>query len=200
MEAAWSPWCPRVSTHSIRSDGPDRREQEDNRHKRSPRASPDIDKEAHRAKVPRPTLKLVEEKLAQDGNTVRPVQGDGAQVEDSRDSDIAPQADEVDQDANQRVQPHSQDRGISALPDLVPHLGAGEHLVAGEGPDGAAAGLQGRDADKVHDDEGGHGEEDGRALAHHVVVDLHHGLLDGRGEDVLRWVVGCQIQGAHAER
>lgn len=140
--------------------------------------------------MPRPTLKLVKEKLAQNGDTVRPVQSNGAQVEDRRDGDIATQADEVDQDANERVQPHSQDRGVGFLPDLIPHLGAGEHLVAGEGPDGAAAGLQGRDADEVHDDEGGHGEEDGGALAHHVVVDLHYGLLDGRGEDVLRGVVG----------
>lgn len=188
-----------VSTHSVRSNGPDRREEEDDRHKRSPRAGPDINEEAHRAEVPRPTLKLVEEKLAQDRDTVRPVQSNSAQVEDSRDGDIAAQANEVDQDADERVQPHSQDRGISALPDLVPHLGPGQHLVAGEGPDGAAAGLQGRDADEVHDDEGGHGEEDGRALAHHVVVDLHYRLLDGRGEDVLRWVVGGQVQGAHAE-
>lgn len=139
--------------------------------------------------MPRPALKLVKEQLAQDGDTVRPVQSNGAQVEDSRDGDVAAQADEVDQDADERVEPHGQDGGVGALPDLVPHLGAGQHLVAGEGPDGAAACLEGCDADEVHDDEGGHCEEDGCALAHHVVVDLNHGLLDGRGEDVLRRVV-----------
>lgn len=143
--------------------------------------------------MPGPALELVEEELAKNGDAVRPVQGDGAQVEDSRDGDVASEADEVDQDADQGVEPHGQDGGVGAPPDLVPHARPGKHLVAGEGPYGAAAGLQGRDADKVHDDEGGHGEEDGRALAHHVVVDLHHGLLDGRGEDVLGRVVGGEV-------
>lgn len=139
--------------------------------------------------MPGPALELVEQELAQDGDAVRPVQGDGAQVEDGRDGDVAAQPDEVDEDADERVQPHGQDGGVGLAPDLVPHARAGKHLVAGEGPDGAAAGLQGRDAHEVHDDEGGHGEEYGPVLAHHVVVDLHDGLLDGRGEDVLGRVV-----------
>lgn len=181
------------ATHVVCSHRPNRGEHEDDRNEGSPRASPDVHKEARLAQVPRPALELVEEELAQDGDAVRPVQGDGAQVEDARDGDVAAQPDEVDHDADERVQPHGQDGGVGALPDLVPHARPGEHLVAGEGPDGAAAGLQGRDADKVHDDEGGHGEEDGCVLAHHVVVDLHHGLLDGRGQDVLRRVLRGQV-------
>lgn len=55
------------------------------------------------------------------------------------------------------------------------------------------------DADKVHDDEGGHGEEDGRAFAHDVVVDLHDGLLNHAGEDVSGRVVGGEVEGPHAE-
>lgn len=149
--------------------------------------------------MPWPALELVEQDLAQDGDAVGPVQGDGAKVEDGRDGDVAAEADEVDEDADERIQPHGQDGGVGAAPDLVPHARPGQHLVAREGPDGAAAGLQGRDADKVHDDEGGHGEEDGGLLAHHVVVDLHDGLLDGRGQDVLGRVVRGQVQGAHAE-
>lgn len=182
-------WDRGIGTHSVRSNGPDRGEEEDDRHEGGPRAGPDVDEEARGAEVPGPALELVEEELAQDGDAVGPVEGDGAQVEDGRDGDVAAEPDEVDEDADERVEPDGQDGGVGAAPDLEPDARPGQHLVAREGPDGAAAGLQGRDADKVHDDEGGHGEEDGCALAHHVVVDLHNGLLDGRGEDVLRRVV-----------
>lgn len=55
------------------------------------------------------------------------------------------------------------------------------------------------DADKVHDDEGGHGEEDGGAFAHDIVVDLHDGLLNHAGENVLGRVVGSEVEGSHAK-
>jgi hypothetical protein len=51
--------------------------------------------------------------------------------------------------------------------------------------------LLGGDADEVHDDEGGDGEEDGGEFAHDVVEDLNDGLADGGGED------GSRV--AHAE-
>lgn len=179
----------KTGTHIVRSHGPNRGEEENYRNKGGPRAGPGVDEEARATKVPGPALKLVEEELAQDGDAVRPVQGDGAQVKDARDGDVAAQPDEVDQDADESVQPHCQNRCVGPFPNLIPHLRPGKHFVTGEGPDGAAAGLQGRNADEIHNNEGGHGEEDGSVLAHHVVVDLHHGLLDGGGQDVLRWVV-----------
>lgn len=51
--------------------------------------------------MPWPTFKLVEAKLADDGNTVGPVQADSADVEHSRDGCVAAKTDQVDQDAQQ---------------------------------------------------------------------------------------------------
>lgn len=149
--------------------------------------------------MPRTALELVEEQLAQDGNTVRPVQSNGADIEDGVDGNAASQTNEVDQDADKRVKPHRKDGGIRLLPDLVPNLVARNHLVTGEGPDSPATGLEGGDAHEVHDDEGGDGEEDGCALAHDIVEDLDNGLVDRRGEYVSRGVIGSEIQGSHAE-
>lgn len=187
------------STYSISRHGHGRREEEDDRDKRRPTARVHVDEPAGRTKGPRAWLELVEDQLAQNGDTVRPVERDGTQIEDGRDRNVAAQADEVDQDADQSIQPHSEHGRVSLAPDLVPDPAAGQHLVAGKGPDGAGAGLESGDAHKVHDDEGGHGEEDGGALAHHVVVNLHHGLLDRASEDVPGWVVGGQVKRAHAE-
>lgn len=110
-----------TATHIVRSHGPNRGEHEDDRNKGSPRTSPDVDEEARGAEVPRPALELVEEELAEDGDAVRPVQCDGAQVEDTRDGDVAAQPDEINHDADERVQPHGEDGGVGTLPDLVPH-------------------------------------------------------------------------------
>lgn len=186
-------------TYSISSHRHGRGEEEDDRDKRRPTARVHVDELASPAQVPRATLKLIEEELAQDGDAVGPVECDGTQVEDSRDGDVAAQADEVDQDADQGIQPYSEHRSVRLAPDLVPDPAAGQHLVAGKGPDGARAGLQRSNANKVHNDEGGDGEEDGGTLAHDVVVDLHDGLLDHTGQDILGWIVGSEVQRAHAE-
>lgn len=187
------------ATHAIRSHGHDGREEEDDRDKSGPAACPDVDKHTDRAQGPRARLERVEDELAQNRDAVRPVQRNGAEVEDGGDGNVAAQANEVDEDANERVQPHGQDGGIGLFPNLVPDPAAGQHLVAGKGPDGAGAGLQGGDADKVHNDKRGDGEEDGSAFAHDVVVDLHDGLLDGAGEDVARRVVRGEVERAHAK-
>lgn len=149
--------------------------------------------------MPWATLKLVEEQLAQNGNTVRPVERNGTQVEDGRNRDVAAQTNEVDQNADERVQPHGEHWRIGLAPDLVPNPATGQHLVTAESPNGTGTSLERGDADKVHDDKGGHGEEDGRAFTHDVVVDLHDGLLNHAGENVLGRVVGGEIEGPHAE-
>lgn len=53
--------------------------------------------------MPRTTLELVEEQLAQDRDAVRPVERDGTQVENSRDGDVAAQTNEIDQDADKGI-------------------------------------------------------------------------------------------------
>lgn len=149
--------------------------------------------------MPWTTLELVEKQLAQDGDAVRPVERNGTQVKDSRDRDVAAQTNEIDQNADEGIQPHSEHGRIGLAPDLVPNPATGQHLVTRKSPNGARSGLERGDADKVHDDESGHGEEDRGAFAHDVVVDLHDGLLDHAGEDVLGRVVGGEVEGTHAE-
>lgn len=149
--------------------------------------------------MPWTTLKLVEKQLAQDGDTVRPVERNGTQVEDSRDRDVAAQTNKVDQNADQGIQPHSEHGRVGLAPDLVPNPATRQHLVTAESPNGARSSLERGNADKVHDDKGGHGEEDGRTFTHDVVVDLHDGLLNHAGEDILGRVVGGEIKRSHAE-
>lgn len=160
----------REKTHIISCHRHDGWEEEDDADEGCPATSPDVDELARLAKMPRPSLELVEEELADDRDAVGPVKRNGTEVEDGRDSDVAPQPDQVDQNADDCVQPHSKHRRVRLLPDLVPDAGAGQELVASESPDRARAGLQGCNAHEVHDQECCDGEKDGRTLAHHVVV------------------------------
>ena len=132
--------------------------------------------------MPGPGLELAEEHLAQDGDAVRPVEGDGRQVEDGRDGGVGAQPDEVDERAADGEEPDGVEGRGGGLVHLVPHARQREHLVARVGPHGAGPGLDGGDADEVEDDERGDGEEDTARGADVVVEDLGRGLGDGRGE------------------
>lgn len=76
--------------------------------------------------MPRPPLKLVEAKLADDGDAVGPIERNGAEVEDGSDGDVASQSNQVDQNADDSVQPDGQHRGVRLLPDLVPDARSGQ--------------------------------------------------------------------------
>lgn len=106
------------------------REQENDRYKRSPYASPPIDKRACFAKIPWSTFELAEEKLADDWDAVRPIQANGTNVKNCGDRDIAAESDEVNQNTQKGVEPHGQDRRARLLPDLVPNMRTGQHLVS----------------------------------------------------------------------
>lgn len=115
-------------THVVGSNRHGGREQEDDRDKGRPHASPGVDEGAGLAEVPGAALELAEAELADDGDAVRPVEADGADVEDGRDGRVAAQADQVDQDAEQGVEPDGQDGRVRLLPDLVPYPGAGQPI------------------------------------------------------------------------
>lgn len=150
------------------------REQEDDGHEGRPEASPRVDVDAGLAEMPGAGLELAVEDLADDRDAVRPIQANGTDVEHGRDGDAAAQSDEVDQDAQERVEPDGQNWRAGLLPNLVPDTRAGQHLISREGPDGPGTGLKRSDTDEVHDEEGCDGEKDGSLRAQALVEDLHN--------------------------
>lgn len=131
----------RDDTYSGRGDRHVGREEENDAHKRRPDNAPPVDEVAGPTKCPWPWLELVEENLAENGNAVAPVQGDGRDIENGANSLVATQSDEVNGDADEGEEPHGRDRSVSPFPDLGPEAGARQHLVTREGPDGAGARL-----------------------------------------------------------
>lgn len=131
----------------------------------------------------RPALEPMPKQLAEYRNTIRPIERDSGKIENRRDSCIRAQTNQVDKHAAEAEEPDGVQRGVRQRADFIPDARAGQHLVAGKGPDGAGAGLDGGHGREVEDEEGGDGEEDAAAFADDVVEDLGDGLDDGRGED-----------------
>lgn len=161
----------------------DSRHHIDDRHERRPDARPDIDERARLPQMERPALEAMTEQLTEDGDTIRPIQRNSRKIKNSRNSRIGAQTNEIDEHAAEAEQPDGVQRGIRQRADFIPDARARQHLVAGESPDGAGAGLDGRHGREVEDEEGGDGEEDAAAFADNVVEDLGDGLDDGGGKD-----------------
>lgn len=165
--------------HILRRRRARRRQDEDDADEQRPGARPEIDCLREAAHVPRTRLKLVEDKLARNGDDVAPVEGDGADVEDTGDGGVRAQADQVDGDAPEDREPHGVDRGASTAVDLGPEVRAWHEAVAGKGEDSASEGLGGGEADELQDNEGAEGVEDAACFSEGVEEDLGDGLLNG---------------------
>lgn len=146
--------------------------------------------------MPRPGLEAAKDDLAEDGDAVAPVEGNGADVEDAQDSRVAAQADEVNGNTPEDGDPDCIERGTGAPVDLGPDVAKGEEAVARKGKDGAPKSLRGCEADELQDDEGADGEGDATCFAEDIVEDLRNGLAEWGGEDAVDRIVDVV---AHAE-
>lgn len=96
-------------------------EEEDNRNKHGPDHSPQVDGSGEFAHVPWTRLEAIPEEFAHDGDDVGPVESDGGDVEDTLDSGVATETDQIDSNAPEDREPHgiqgSTGLGIHFAPD-----------------------------------------------------------------------------------
>ena len=134
----------------------------------------------------RPALKLPIRQFTNNRNAVTPIQRDRCQIENRTDGRITAQPDQINGHAAEAKQPHRVDGRVGAFVDFEPDPGQGKEFVAGESPDGAGAGLDGRHGGEVEDEAGRYGEEDSAFAADVVVENLGDGLFDAVSEGVRR--------------
>ncbi len=91
--------------------------------------------------MPWTRLKFAEDKLAENGNAVTPVQGDSTDVEDAGNSSIRSETDQVNSDAPEDRNPHRVQRGSSDGINIGPDARKGQKAVTGKGENGSAQRL-----------------------------------------------------------
>ena len=102
------------------SHRPDGRHDIYKRHERSPAHSPNIDRQASPTEMEGTTLEFAIEHLADDRDAVRLIKSDGSQIEDGRNGDVGPQADQIDKDASDGEEPNCVDGGVCLFVNLIP--------------------------------------------------------------------------------
>jgi hypothetical protein len=135
---------------------------------------------------------LSKQKLAHNRDAVAPVQRDGTDVEDTGNSSIRTETNQVDGNAEENRDPDSVQWRSGHGADFGPGSGEGNETITGESEDRTAKSLHGCEADELDDDQAGNREEDGASFAEAVVEDLSDGLVNWAGED-LRWVALSKI-------
>lgn len=73
--------------------------------------------------MPGTALELAVDELADNRYAIRPIERDGANVEDGGDQNGTAEADEIDENAERDVQPDCGERRVGALVDAVPVAG-----------------------------------------------------------------------------
>lgn len=126
---------------------------------------------------------LSEDKLAENGYAIRPIESNGADVEDTGNSRVGAETDQVDDDAPEDRNPDSVKRSASLRVNLGPNAGEWQQAITGEGEDGSTKGLHGSEAHELDNEETAHSEEDSTGFAETVVENLGNWLHDWTGED-----------------
>ena len=109
--------------HGPRGDRPLRGHDEDDGYEERPDARPGVDDVAETTHVERSGLKFVGENLAEYGNAVRPVEGDGRDVEHTADGGVRAQPDQVDEDAAKNGNPDGPEGNLREAIDACPYPG-----------------------------------------------------------------------------
>ena len=158
--------------------GPDGRHDIDNSDKRGPTDSPYINRQASPPEVERPSLKLAVKHLTDDGNTIRPIESDGREVEDGSNGRVRSQSDQVDEYTRYGEKPDGVNRRIGPLVDLVPDSRQGQHFVPRVSPYRSGTGLNRGHGCEVENEASGYGKEDASVPPNDIVEDLGYGLDD----------------------
>lgn len=142
--------------------------------------------------MPWPRSEFSKQKLAQNGDAVAPVQRNGADVENTGNSSIRAETNQVDGNAEEHGDPDSIQWRSGHGMDFCPNSGEGQETVTGECEDCSAKGLHGCEADELNNNQACNCEEDGASFAEAVVEDLSDGLVNWARQD-LDWVALCEI-------
>jgi hypothetical protein len=142
--------------------------------------------------VPWPRSELPKHKLAQNRNAVAPVQRNGTDVEDTRNSSVRAETNQVDGNAEEHRDPNSVQWRSGHRVDFCPYSGEGQETITGESEDCSAKGLHGCEADELDNNQAGNRKKDSATFSEAVVEDLSDGLVNWAGEDHGR-VTLCQI-------
>jgi len=137
--------------------------------------------------VPRPRNELSEKKLAQNGDAITPVQCDGTDIEDTGNSSIRTETDQIDDNTEEHGDPDSIQWRSGHGVNFRPESGEGEETVTGEGEHCSAKRLHGCEANELDNDQTRDCEKNTACFSEAVVEDLCNGLVDWAGKD-LRWV------------
>ncbi|KAI7969112.1 hypothetical protein EIK77_006017 [Talaromyces pinophilus] len=105
-------------------------------------------------------LEAVPEEFAHDGDNVGPVKGDGGDVEDTQNSGVATETDQIDGNAPEDGEPDGVQGGTGRGVHLAPDIGEGQQAVTGEGKDGTGKSLGGGEADELQQDKGARGVDE----------------------------------------
>lgn len=136
--------------------------------------------------MPGAGLEFSKEQFAQNGDAVAPVEGDGADGENTGNGSVGAQTDQVDRNAEEGRNPDGIQGCASPGRDLDPDVGEWQQAVTCEGEDSTTEGLHRGKGDELDDDQPGNGEEHGTTFAKAVVEDLRDGLGHRRHEDLVR--------------
>ena len=176
-----------LGTYILSSHGACHRHDENDGNEQCPETSVGVDGLAKFAQMPGTGDEGVGDDLAEDGNAITPVEGDGGDVEDTLDGGLGAEGDEVDGDTPEDGDPDGEDRSAGQWEDLGPEVREGQEAIAREGEDGATERLHSGEADELDDDEGADGKDDGAGGTEHVQENLGHGLAKLRVQ-ILGWV------------
>ena len=136
--------------------------------------------------MPWPRYELSEEKLAEDGDAIRPIERNGADVENTSNGRIGTETDQINDDAPEDGDPDSVERGAGQGVDLGPDTGEWQQAITREGEDSSPERLHGSEAYKLDDQETADGEEDSTGFAETVVENLGNWLHDWACENLGR--------------
>jgi len=136
-------------------------------------------------------LELSEGHLADDWDNITPIKSNSADVEDTRDSGVRSETDQVDGNAEENTNPNGIKRSSGLRIDLDPDVGEWQEAISGESKDSSAQGLHSSEADEFDDDKSADREENTSGFTKTVEVDLSDGLSKHATQDLF-WV-------AHAE-
>lgn len=140
------------STYVLCSHGHDCWEDEDSRDKCGPSDCPEINSVAPRAHPVRSRSDLAGDHLADNRDTVRPVERNSGDIEDGGNRGVATKTNQIEQDGAHTSKPNGVDWRLCQRRDLVPDAATWEQLVTSKGEDGATARLQRSDTGEVEDD------------------------------------------------
>lgn len=111
-----------------------------------------------------------------DRDDITPIKSNSTDIEDTSDSSVGTESNQVDEDAEEDGDPYGIKRSSGEAVDLSPDMRCWEKTITGEGEDSSSQWLHGCEAHELNYDEATDGEKDAPRLSETIVVDLRNWL------------------------